>query len=88
MTKLDLSEHLFALAGAVRLLPGRIEDACNRIGRAIERLGAKVRGCGCTSDDPMCCQQQALTNPAYRDYCQCRCHDVEITTRTLGAEMN
>lgn len=96
MTKLDLSEHLFALAGAVRLLPGTVrrlaedvvQGACDRASRAIERLGTAVRGCGCTSDDAECCRRAKVTNPAYRDYCLCDCHNVEITTRTLHAEMN
>ena len=37
MTKLDLSEHLFALAGAVRLLPGTVRRLAELV--RVEGLG-------------------------------------------------
>lgn len=79
MNRLTISEHLFSLAGFVRLLPGRIEDTCNRIGCALERVGGRLRGCGCTASDPEMCRGE---------WCECHCHDVEITARTLNSKAN
>jgi hypothetical protein len=82
MDRLALSQRLFALSSFVRLLPGRIEDACDRASRAIERLGSRVRGCKCNQDDPEAC------TAGDHGWCLCSCHDREITTRTVDAEMN
>lgn len=82
MNRLDLSARIFDLALFVRMIPGRAEDTCNAIGATIERFGSRVRGCPCNQDEPEGC------GGSEDEWCLCNCHDREITTRTVSAEVN
>lgn len=99
MDRIALSDRIFKLSWAVTKLPTTLREAAGRMaeraavaaGSVLRRLGAGVRGCGCTDDDPECCDRKNVTDPKYRSWCKCDCHDgnaVFLTHEITDAKPN
>lgn len=97
MNRIDMSDRLFRLAWDVKRAPATIRiwaaTTAHRVayaaGEAVKALGAAVRGCGCTDDDPECCERRSVTDPTYRSWCRCDCHDGNTAAKaaqTMAAE--
>lgn len=87
MNRMRISEVLFSVADRVRFFPmdarTAVDKAFRRMGSAIDRLGGRVRGCKCTSEDAERCASNVGG-----EWCECRCHDRDTAHRYGGQETN
>jgi hypothetical protein len=79
----ELSDRIFRFSWTVTRLPTTLRRAAVKaaertaaaVGRAVRKLGAIMRGCGCDDDDAEFCERRKVTDRKWQSWCKCDCHD-------------